>query len=140
MFPKIINNIKLNAIRNFTSYTKNNLIKINVETSDNKYFQVFGEYNDSLLDIIKKMNSPNSNKLKDCLDCSCDGSMECDDCHVHLDEDSFKIINKPCKLEQNILNSSYQNMEFSKLGCQFKLKPFHNDINIKIPFKKKIFY
>ena len=141
MFPIFLKRVKLpfKFVRNFNS-ERNNFIKVNVETSEGNFFEVHGEYNDSLYDIIKKMNSPNSDLLKDCLECSCEGVMACATCHVHLDEDSYKIINKPCEFEEDMLDLAFDRSNYSKLGCQLKLKPYLNGINIKIPSGKNNIY
>ena len=141
MFSRFLQRGKLpfKFVRKFNS-ERNNLIKVNVETSEGNFFEVHGEYNDSLYDIIKKMSTPNSNLLKDCLECSCEGVMACATCHVQLDEDSFKIINKPCEFEEDMLDLAYDRTDYSKLGCQLRLKPYHNGINIKIPSGKNNIY
>ena len=119
-------------VRQFTNDTSN-LIKVNINTKNGLYFEVQGEYDDTLYDIIKKNKSLNIDMLKDCIECSCEGVMACATCHVHVEEDWFKIINKPCEHEEDMLDLAYDRQDNSKLGCQLKLKPYLNGINITIP-------
>ena len=119
-------------VRQFSSDT-NNLIKVNINTKNGLYFEVQGEYDDTLYDIIKKNKSLNIDMLKDCIECSCEGVMACATCHVHVEEDWFKIINKPCEDEEDMLDLAYDRQDNSKLGCQLNLKSYLNGINITIP-------
>ena len=130
-----------NTIRSFNSESNSNhLIKVNIQDREGRFFEVMGEYNDSLYDIIKKNKTLESNILKDCLECSCEGVMACSTCHVHVDEDWFKVINKPCEYEEDMLDLAYDRKDTSKLGCQLRLKPYLNGINITLPNGKNNFY
>ena len=124
-------------VKKFHNQTSNsNLIKVNVTNKYGHMFEVSGEYNDTLFDIIKNNKTLESQLLKDCLECSCQGVMACSTCHVYVDEDWYKVINKPCESEQDMLDLAYEPSDYSKLGCQLKLKPHLNGINITIPNDK----
>ena len=142
MFARILKNrgIKIVSCRIdplFRKYSTNedHLIKVNVTTSYGENFQIKGEYDDSLFDIIKKNTTINIDLLKDCLECNCEGVMACSSCHVYIEEDWFKTINTPTEDEEDILDLIYNRQNNSKLGCQLKLKPYLNGINITIPDK-----
>ena len=139
-----LRNTSINNIRIIRKFGANNfnqhLIKVNIQSNDNQFFEVTGEYNDSLFDIIRKNKTQESQLLKECLECSCEGVMACSSCHIHVEEDWFKIINKPCEYEKDILNILDDRCDTSKLGCQLKLKPYLNGMNIRIPSRKYQFY
>lgn len=74
------------------------------------------------------------------MECSCEGVMACSTCHIHVEDNWFKVINKPCESEEDMLDLAYDRQDNSKLGCQLRLKPYLNGINITIPNGKNNFY
>ena len=133
----IKNNIRLflkNNIysRNFYSNSYDNLIKVNVTDNNGNYFEVKGDYNDTLYDIIKKNKTNESQLLKDCLECSCEGKMECESCHIHIQDDWLGTIEKPSEKEEDMLEMINNRQYNSKLGCQLRLRKYNNGIKISI--------
>jgi len=122
-------------IRNLNNNTTS-LIKVNVNNKNGDFFEIQGEYNDTLFDIIQKNKSLNIDLLKDCLEFSCQGMMACSTCHVYIDDDWYKFVNKPCENEEDILDLVFDRRENSKLGCQLRLNSFLNGIKIIIPAEK----
>ena len=59
--------------------------------------------------------------------------MACSTCHIYVDEKWINLINKPCENEKDMLDNCYEPTEFSKLGCQLKLKPYLHDMIITLP-------
>lgn len=67
------------------------------------------------------------------LEGACEGSLACSTCHVILPEAEYDLLEEPTDEENDMLDMAFGLTETSRLGCQVKLSPQLEGMEIVLP-------
>ena len=88
------------------------MIQINVTDREGRQQTLSGKPGRSLMAVLRD---------EDMLEASCGGQCACATCHVHLDPAWLAATGERSELENDLLSSSFQLTETSRLSCQITL-------------------
>ena len=63
----------------------------------------------------------------------CGGVMSCATCHVYVDEAWYERLAPPQQAERDMLEFADDPTEFSRLGCQIKVRDELNGLIVRVP-------
>lgn len=67
------------------------------------------------------------------LEGACEGSLACSTCHVIVQKEFFEKLSLASDEENDLLDLAFGLTETSRLGCQIKMEPKLNNIQVTIP-------
>ncbi len=64
---------------------------------------------------------------------ACGGSMACATCHVIFEDADFERLSDPALEEDEMLDLAAEVTATSRLGCQIRLAPEHENLHVHVP-------
>ena len=71
---------------------------------------------------------------------ACEGGIACATCHVIIGKDYFDKLPEASEAEEDCLDNATDLSETSRLGCQVKITPDLENMDVTIPGKTRNFY
>ena len=83
---------------------------------------------DNLMELVAE-----EPELRQYLECACGGNMACSTCHVIVLPEFYALMPEPEDAENDMLDLAYGLTETSRLGCQIKLRPEWDGMQVTVP-------
>lgn len=87
----------------------------------------------SIKDVAQHGKGTGAEQLREYIECACSGVMACSTCQVYVHPVWFPKVGKPSEAEMDMLELAYEPTETSRLGCQLKLTPEVDGLEVSIP-------